>query len=88
MFPPSVVIRLCRGLWDERTAVPAAVALVGPLLIAFGHRFGWHRGVLYRYAGGVVLRRLRSVRAYAWPELTTKTHGSWVTEGDKSDSVL
>ena len=83
IFPVGLVVRLCLGLWDERTAALVPHALAGPLLLVCGYRFGWYRGVLYRFEGGVVLRRYRSCRAWSWAELTAETHGYWSEEGDK-----
>ncbi|MFE0512169.1 hypothetical protein [Streptomyces sp. NPDC058964] len=67
VFLPGVVVRLCLGLQEERAAAA---------------RSGWYRGVLHRFAEGVALRRLRSVRACTWPEPTTATHGSRATGQD------
>ncbi|MFI6642425.1 hypothetical protein [Streptomyces sp. NPDC050504] len=83
LLPVVVLARLWLGDWDERTAW---LALVAPLLAALfvcGHRFGWRRGVLYRFDRGIVLYGFRSVRAYTWAELTTRTHAYRTNEGDR-----
>ncbi|MGA4980170.1 hypothetical protein [Streptomyces cinereoruber] len=83
LVPAVVLARLYQGAWDEYTAWLALGSLLIAALFTCGHRLGWHRGALYRFDRGVVLRRFRSIRAYTWAELTTRTHEYWTSEGDR-----
>lgn len=68
--------------WERRLAprlVPRRAAALA----------GWRALVLmpvtlsgYRYERGDALRRFRTYRAHTWRELTARTHGWWVDEGD------
>ncbi|MGA5499159.1 hypothetical protein ACPCSP_33055 [Streptomyces cinereoruber] len=64
LVPAVVLARLYQGAWDEYTAWLALGSLLIAALFTCGHRLGWHRGALYRFDRGVVLRRFRSIRAY------------------------
>lgn len=76
--PPLIaVVAACTGHWRTEPGLLCLTGLSVPLGLSIAHWYGWRQGALYCFSGGLVLRRFRSVTAYAWTEVDVTMRYRW-----------